>query len=127
MAMDKIIRLVVTLTSAMLAMAASPSSATTTKLVRLKSSEDEVFEVEEAVVMKSAIIKNIIEDTAADETTVNDIVDIPLFQFPSKILPKGLLDLASGRLGETMKGKSPREIRKMFDIKEVDAQEEILW
>lgn len=49
--------------------------------VRLKSSEDEIFEVDEAVASQSIAIKYMIEDTGTDNI-------IPLLNVTSKILAK---------------------------------------
>ncbi len=51
------------------------------KRVKLKSSDDEMFEVEEAVAFESQAVKNMIEDTGMDHP-------IPLPNVSSKILAK---------------------------------------
>lgn len=51
------------------------------KRVKLKSSDDEMFEVEEAVAFESQAVKNMIEDTGID-------APIPLPNVSSKILAK---------------------------------------
>ncbi len=53
----------------------------TEKRVKLKSSDDEMFEVEEAVAFESQTVKNMIEDTGVDHP-------IPLPNVSSKILAK---------------------------------------
>ncbi|CAK9870348.1 unnamed protein product, partial [Sphagnum jensenii] len=53
----------------------------TEKRVKLKSSDDEMFEVEEAVAFESQVVKNMIEDTGMDHP-------IPLPNVSSKILAK---------------------------------------
>ncbi|XP_058729140.1 SKP1-like protein 1A [Vicia villosa] len=59
----------------------TPAS-TSGKKVNLKSSDGEIFEVDEAVALESQTIKHMIEDDCADET------GIPLPMVTSKILAK---------------------------------------
>lgn len=134
------------------------------KLVKLKSSDDEMFVVEEAVAFESQAVKNMIEDTGID-------APIPLPNVSSKILAKvieyckyhvdnqkasedkpatpedeikawdldfvkvdqatlfdlilaanylnikNLLDLTCQTVADMIKGKTPEEIRKTFNIK----------
>ncbi|XP_037423808.1 SKP1-like protein 1 [Triticum dicoccoides] len=137
------------------------------KMVTLKSSDGEEFEVEEAVAMESQTIRHMIEDDCADN-------GIPLPNVTSKILSKvieycnkhvqakpadaaaagaaapdaedlknwdaefvkvdqatlfdlilaanflnikGLLDLTCQTVADMIKGKTPEEIRKTFNIK----------
>ncbi|CAK9228153.1 hypothetical protein BDL97_05G141300 [Sphagnum fallax] len=134
------------------------------KRVKLKSSDDEMFEVEEAVAFESQAVKNMIEDTGMDHP-------IPLPNVSSKILAKvieyckyhvdnqkstddkpatpedeikawdqdfvkvdqatlfdlilaanylnikSLLDLTCQTVADMIKGKTPEEIRKTFNIK----------
>jgi S-phase kinase-associated protein 1 len=134
------------------------------KRVKLKSSDDEMFEVEEAVAFESQAVKNMIEDTGID-------APIPLPNVSSKILAKvieyckyhvdnqktsedkpatpedeikawdadfvkvdqatlfdlilaanylnikNLLDLTCQTVADMIKGKTPEEIRKTFNIK----------
>ncbi|MCL7037598.1 hypothetical protein MKW94_002163 [Papaver nudicaule] len=131
------------------------------KVITLKSSDGESFEVDEAVALESQTIKHMIEDDCADN-------GIPLPNVTSKILakviefckkhiesPKGddrstddelkswdaefvkvdqatlfdlilaanylniksLLDLTCQTVADMIKGKSPEEIRKTFNIK----------
>ncbi|CAK9215119.1 unnamed protein product [Sphagnum troendelagicum] len=136
----------------------------TEKRVKLKSSDDEMFEVEEAVAFESQTVKNMIEDTGVDHP-------IPLPNVSSKILAKvieyckyhvdnqkstddkpatpedevkawdqdfvkvdqatlfdlilaanylnikNLLDLTCQTVADMIKGKTPEEIRKTFNIK----------
>uniref|UniRef100_A0A0C9QLX3 SKP1-like protein n=1 Tax=Wollemia nobilis TaxID=56998 RepID=A0A0C9QLX3_9CONI len=129
--------------------------------LRLKSSDDQIFEVEEAVAFESQTIKNMIEDIGIDTT-------VPLFNVSGKILArvveyckyhvdsrrdnsslseedikrwndefvnvdqatlfdlilaanylniKSLLDLTCQTVADMIKGKTPEEIRKTFNIK----------
>jgi S-phase kinase-associated protein 1 len=134
------------------------------KRVKLKSSDDEMFEVEEAVAFESQAVKNMIEDTGMDHP-------IPLPNVSSKTLAKvieyckyhvdnqkasddkpatsedeikawdldfvkvdqatlfnlilaanylnikNLLDLTCQTVADMIKGKTPEEIRKTFNIK----------
>ncbi|CAL9098537.1 unnamed protein product [Musa textilis] len=137
------------------------------KTITLRSSDGEVFDVEEAVAMESQTIKHMIEDDCADN-------GIPLPNVTSKILAKvveyckkhvdaaarssssddapsvteedlktwdadfvkvdqatlfdlilaanylnikGLLDLTCQTVADMIKGKTPEEIRKTFNIK----------
>eukprot|EP00252_Welwitschia_mirabilis_P023609 TRINITY_DN6721_c0_g1_i1.p1 TRINITY_DN6721_c0_g1~~TRINITY_DN6721_c0_g1_i1.p1 ORF type:complete len:158 (-),score=27.32 TRINITY_DN6721_c0_g1_i1:293-766(-) len=132
--------------------------------VKLKSSDEELFEVDEAVAFESQTIKNMIEDTGTESA-------IPLPNVSSKILAKvieyckfhvdvqkatedktnaseedvkawdaefvkvdqgtlfdlilaanylnikNLLDLTCQTVADMIKGKTPEEIRKTFNIK----------
>ncbi|KAK9070870.1 hypothetical protein SSX86_009438 [Deinandra increscens subsp. villosa] len=131
------------------------------KVIVLKSSDGETFEVEEAVALESQTIKHMIEDDCADTS-------IPLPNVTSKILSKvieyckkhvetsktdekaseddlksfdaefvkvdqgtlfdlilaanylnikSLLDLTCQTVADMIKGKTPEEIRKTFNIK----------
>ncbi|XP_031127190.1 SKP1-like protein 1A [Ipomoea triloba] len=132
------------------------------KMIVLKSSDGETFEVEEAVALESQTIKHMIEDDCADTV-------IPLPNVTSKILAKvieyckrhveaaaktedkpgdddlktfdadfvkvdqatlfdlilaanylnikSLLDLTCQTVADMIKGKTPEEIRKTFNIK----------
>lgn len=132
------------------------------KMIVLKSSDGETFEVEEAVALESQTIKHMIEDDCADTS-------IPLPNVTSKILAKvieyckrhvdavaktddkaseddlksfdadfvkvdqatlfdlilaanylnikSLLDLTCQTVADMIKGKTPEEIRKTFNIK----------
>nr|ABB77426.1 Skp1-like protein 1 [Petunia integrifolia subsp. inflata]ACA61786.1 SKP1-like protein 4 [Petunia x hybrida] len=134
----------------------------TSKMIVLKSSDGETFEVEESVALESQTIKHMIEDDCADSS-------IPLPNVTSKILAKvieyckrhveaaaktddkvseedlknfdaefvkvdqgtlfdlilaanylnikSLLDLTCQTVADMIKGKTPEEIRKTFNIK----------
>jgi len=134
---------------------------TPTKMIVLRSSDNETFEVEESVAVESQTIKHMIEDDCADTC-------IPLPNVNSKILAKvieyckkhvetpksedkssedelksfdsefvkvdqgtlfdlilaanylnikSLLDLTCQTVADMIKGKTPEEIRKTFNIK----------
>ncbi|XP_047322246.1 SKP1-like protein 1B [Impatiens glandulifera] len=136
-------------------------STTTMKMIMLKSSDGETFEVEESVALESQTIKHMIEDDCADTV-------IPLPNVTSKIMAKvieyckkhvespksddksveedlktfdadfvkvdqgtlfdlilaanylnikSLLDLTCQTVADMIKGKTPEEIRKTFNIK----------
>ncbi|KAL1810983.1 hypothetical protein DCAR_0623082 [Daucus carota subsp. sativus] len=135
-----------------------------TKMIVLKSSDNETFEVDEAVALESQTMKHMIEDDCANTT-------IPLPNVSSKILAKvieyckkhvesrsaaddelksfdaefikvdqgtlfdlilaanylnikSLLDLTCQAVADMIKGKTPEEIRKTFNIKNDFTQEE---
>ncbi|KAK6922563.1 SKP1 component, dimerization [Dillenia turbinata] len=144
------------------------------KMITLKSSDGEAFEVEESVALESQTIKHMIEDDCADS-------GIPLPNVTSKILSKvieyckkhvenkeksgeeraseedlkawdaefvkvdqatlfelilaanylhikSLLDLTCQTVADVIKGKTPEEIRKTFNIKNdftPDEEEEV--
>ncbi|KAI3864417.1 hypothetical protein MKX03_007772 [Papaver bracteatum] len=104
----------------------------TSKMVTLKSCDGETFDVKESVALQSQTIKHMIEDDCADN-------GIPLPNVTSKILAKfvnvdqatlfdlilaanylnikELLDLTCQTVADMIKGKTPEEIRKTFNIK----------
>ncbi|GFP97712.1 skp1-like protein 1a [Phtheirospermum japonicum] len=134
----------------------SSSAENGSKKITLRSSDGEVFEVEEAVAVESQTIKHMIEDDCADNV-------IPLPNVTGKILSKvieyckrhvdaaaassdvkgfdadfvkvdqatlfdlilaanylnikSLLDLTCQTVADMIKGKTPEEIRKTFNIK----------
>ncbi|GAU38150.1 hypothetical protein TSUD_263740 [Trifolium subterraneum] len=142
-----------------------------TRKITLKSSDDETFEIDEAVALESQTIKHMIEDNCADDT------GIPIPNVTSKILAKvieyckkhvevasseedktrneddlkawdldfikvdqatlfelilaanylnikNLLDLTCQTVADMIKGKTPEEIRTVFNIKNDFSPEE---
>ncbi|XP_047088304.1 SKP1-like protein 1 [Lolium rigidum] len=141
------------------------------KMITLKSSDNEVFEVEEAVAMESQTIRHMIEDDCADNgiplPNVNAKILSKVIEYCSKHVQaakpaaadgaadgapapapaedlknwdaefvkvdqatlfdlilaanylniKGLLDLTCQTVADMIKGKTPEEIRKTFNIK----------
>ncbi|XP_047088360.1 SKP1-like protein 1 [Lolium rigidum] len=149
------------------------------KMITLKSSDNEVFEVEEAVAMESQTIRHMIEDDCADNgiplPNVNAKILSKVIEYCSKHVQaakpaaadgaadgapapapaedlknwdaefvkvdqatlfdlilaanylniKGLLDLTCQTVADMIKGKTPEEIRKTFNIKnDFTAEEE---
>ncbi|XP_059065164.1 SKP1-like protein 1A isoform X2 [Cryptomeria japonica] len=118
----------------------------------LVSSDDEMFEVDEAVAFESETIKNMIEDTGvesvvplpnvnskmdaaktSEETTAISELDVKtwdkefvkvdqatlfdIIQAANYLNIENLLDLTCQTVADMIKGKTPEEIRMIFNIK----------
>ncbi|KAL5728565.1 suppressor of kinetochore protein mutant [Ranunculus cassubicifolius] len=130
---------------------------TSNKMITLKSSDNQSFEVEESVISESQTIKNIIEDDCAEDAiplpnvtgtilakvieyckkhvdVAADNKDEDLKNWDAEFMKidqatlfdlilaanylnvKGLLDLTCQTVADMIKGKTPEEIRKTFNI-----------
>merc|ERR1712032_1721049 len=111
------------------------------EMLKLKSSQGEIFEVEPEVACMSTLIKNMVDDSGTDE-------EIPLPNVKTAILSKvieiilaanyldikSLLDLTCAKVASMIKGKNTEEIRKQFNIvndftpeEEAQVREENRW
>ncbi|PRQ18829.1 putative S-phase kinase-associated protein [Rosa chinensis] len=141
------------------------------KIITLKSSDEETFDIEEVVALESQTIKHMVEDDCVDngiplpnvtgailakvieyckkhveegtaelKTWDRKYIDVDQNVLFDLILAanylniKGLLDLACQQAADMIKGKTPEEIRKTFNIKndftpeeEEEVQRENQW
>ena len=102
----------------------SPKMAT---MVKLKSSQGEVFEVEEDVACMSQLVKNMVEDSGADE-------EIPLPNVKTAILSKVLdyckfhKDAPPAEIQKPLKSANLAECGvREWDVEYVDVEQEILF
>ncbi|KAJ6882292.1 hypothetical protein NC651_028789 [Populus alba x Populus x berolinensis] len=121
------------------------SSETTTKVLKLKTSDNEVFEVEEKAALQSEIIKSMVEDGYEKKTLAKivewlkkhasdaskdelerwdaDFVDVDTDSLYDLLLASNylsvevLLGQLAQKVADMIKGKQPEEIRKLFNIK----------
>ncbi|XP_058728015.1 SKP1-like protein 1A isoform X1 [Vicia villosa] len=146
------------------------STSTSAKKINLKSSDGEIFVIDEAVALESQTIKHMIEDDCADETgiplpNVTSIILAKVIEYCNKHVDaansdgksidedeiknwdaefvkvdqqtlfdlilaanyldiKSLLDLTCKTVADMIKGKTPEEIRKTFNIKNDFTKEE---
>ncbi|KAL4616228.1 hypothetical protein ACB092_07G183600 [Castanea dentata] len=87
------------------------------KKVTLKSSDGEIFEVEESVAMESQTIKNLIEDDCADTSIPLPNVTGHILSLAANYLNiKGLLDLTCQTVADMINRKTSEQIREKFNI-----------
>ncbi|XP_026439775.1 SKP1-like protein 1A [Papaver somniferum] len=88
------------------------------KVIYLKSSDDQIFVIEETVALQSKTLEQMIVDKD------NENIVIPLTTITGSILAKGLLDLGSEKVAEVIYGKTPEEIRRTFNVPNFRPEEE---
>ncbi|KAI3977956.1 hypothetical protein MKX01_032333 [Papaver californicum] len=88
------------------------------KMISLKSSDGEIFEIEEIVAHQSLTIKHIIEDDCADNA-------IPLPNVTSKIL-KRIIDYCNKHRESTASCKADKEALEKWDKEFVNVDQAIL-
>ncbi|KAL1787168.1 S-phase kinase-associated protein 1 [Sigmodon hispidus] len=120
--------------------------------IRLQSSDGEIFEIEVQIAKQSVAIKTVLEDLGMDDGGDDD--PVPLSNVDAAILNKviqwythqkdnpppeddgnkekqmddldikGLLNVTCKTVANMIKGKTPEEIRKTFNIKDDFTEEE---
>jgi len=91
------------------------SSSKSTNIVKLKSSDNKTFEVEEAVAVQSETLKNMVDDGCANDT-------IPLPNVSGKILEM-VLGWCKKHVDETVTGD---ELNK-YEVDFLDLDQEVLY
>uniref|UniRef100_A0A8C4WY49 S-phase kinase-associated protein 1 n=1 Tax=Eptatretus burgeri TaxID=7764 RepID=A0A8C4WY49_EPTBU len=120
--------------------------------IKLQSSDGEVFEVDVEIAKQSVTIKTMLEDLGMDEEGDDEPVPLPNvnaailrkvlnslrvlnksypseppppgFFFNTTKMAAGLLDVTCKTVANMIKGKTPEEIRKTFNIKNDFTEEE---
>ncbi|TKC36679.1 hypothetical protein EI555_016584, partial [Monodon monoceros] len=95
-------------------------SPNTTPSIKLQSSGEEIFEVDVEIAKQSVTIKTILEDLGMDDEGDDD----RLILVANYLDIKGLLDVTCKTVANMIKGKTPEEIRKTFNIKNDFTEEE---
>ncbi|KAM9846441.1 LOW QUALITY PROTEIN: S-phase kinase-associated protein 1 [Aulostomus maculatus] len=103
--------------------------------IKLQSSDGEIFEVDVEISKQSVTIKTMLEDLGMDDEGYDDPVPLPndercpfsrriVWQAANYLDIKGLLDVTCKTVANMIKGKTPEEIRKTFNIKNDFTEEE---
>ncbi|PIA62079.1 hypothetical protein AQUCO_00200222v1 [Aquilegia coerulea] len=90
------------------------SSSEPKKLLKLKTSDGEVFEVEEAIMLQSETIKHMIEDGCADD-------EIPLLNISGNIL-KIVIEYCKKHVGDELLNIYEKEELKQWDWKFIEIE-----
>merc|ERR1712117_193605 len=80
--------------------------------IKLQSSDGDIFPVDVEIAKQSVTIKTMLEDLGVDEDE-EELVPLPNVNAAIK----GLLDVTCKTVANMIKGKTPEEIRKTFNIK----------
>uniref|UniRef100_A0A8I5NMQ8 S-phase kinase-associated protein 1 n=1 Tax=Papio anubis TaxID=9555 RepID=A0A8I5NMQ8_PAPAN len=98
--------------------------------IKLQSSDGEIFEVDVEIAKQSVTIKTMLEDLGMDDEADDDPVPLPnvnatiLKKAANYLNIKGLLDVTCKTVANMIKGKTPEEIHKTFNIKNDFTEEE---
>jgi S-phase kinase-associated protein 1 len=95
------------------------SSSSSEKKIILKSNDGEIFEVEQAVAMKSQMIKYVIEDRCSDDT-------IPIPGVTSAILSK-VLEYCKKHVASVEDGTSDHDDLKKWDAEFLEVDQATLY